>query len=98
MNLQNNNGLTVLHVAASSNNKEFVQCLAEACADLSISDNIVIRPLDLARFNGHDEIAEMIGEKLVRLITASLSTRVRIPFIDVAREDCNEEKLASNFI
>ena len=75
-----------------------MQCLVEACADLSISDNRGIRPLDLARFNGHDEIAEMIGEKLVRLITASLSTRVRIPFIDVAREDCNEEKLASNFI
>lgn len=89
LNSQDDNSLTSLHIAASLNNKAMVQFYIEVGIDVGIVSNRGVKALDLARFNSHDEIAEMIGEKLVSLIEAPPSTRVRSSTIGFSEEKIN---------
>jgi ankyrin repeat protein len=57
-------GYTALHIAATEGNGDVVQALLDAGADASIQNFSDQTPAELARYNGHSEVAAMLEEHI----------------------------------
>ena len=60
VDLEYNDGQTALHYAANRGGEEIIQMLRDAGADPNALDNRRLKPLDLARLGGHQNIVELL--------------------------------------
>ncbi len=60
INIQNNDGLTPLHIASFNNAKDVAKLLIDNGADINIQHNDGWTPLDIAKEFNHREIIELL--------------------------------------
>ena len=63
INEKDNDGRTALHLAAQYGKYEAVAALVELGADINIKDNLSLKPIDIAEFEGFEDIYNYLESK-----------------------------------
>lgn len=63
INEKDNDGRTALHLAAQYGKYEAVVSLVELGADINIKDNLSLKPIDIAEFEGFEDIYNYLESK-----------------------------------
>lgn len=64
INEKDNDGRTALHLAAQYGKYEAVAALVELGADINIKDNLSLKPIDIAEFEGFEDIYNYLESKV----------------------------------